>query len=61
MASPAPLAFIKAFMSAVHFHQLGDPGRILNLMCAVELQPTAPGNQSDPLLICGVSVLVPGL
>jgi hypothetical protein len=26
MASPAPLAFIEAFMSAVHFHQLGDPG-----------------------------------
>ena len=32
MASPAPLAFIEAFMSAIHLHQLRDPRRAANLI-----------------------------
>src|SRR5258708_7839011 len=57
MASPAPLAFIEAFMSAIHFHQLGDPGRILNLMCAVEFQPAAPeGVPAEYLVVRGADL-----
>src|SRR6476619_7066426 len=57
MASPGPLAFVEAFMSAIHFHQLGDPGRILNLMCTVELQPTAPeGVPAEYLVVRGADL-----
>src|SRR5215831_13769759 len=51
VASSGPLAFIEAFVSAVQFDQLGDPGRILNLVCAVELQPTAPQGMPAKYLV----------
>src|SRR5215472_18084280 len=51
MATPAPLAFIEAFMSAIHLHQLRDPRRILNLMCAVEFQPAAPERMPSEYLV----------